>query len=419
MRFLVSSRLRIHFLLILLAPLLLVSACSSKGDGKVPPGASVPPPTVVVAPVIQKTIPIYREYVGRTAANFTVDIRPQVTGILEKAPFSQGQTVTKGQILFLIDPSEYRASLQSAQAQLAQAHAQVAQAKATLGKDQQDVARYAPLVKQQAIPQEQYDDAVATVKTAEAQVEQSQAAVKSAEAAINTAQINLGYTVIRSPLDGVAGQRLTDPGNVVSPGMSTALVTVTSVTPMLVSFNISEGDYLRYITRIKKPAARQEEAQKISFELLLPDGSVYPYRGKFFMAGSAVNAQTGTLLIEASFPNPQGLLKPGQFCRIRLATEQMPNAILVPREAVSELQGAQVAMVVDAEHTVELHTVTTNGTYGDDSIITGGLQAGSQVIVQGQQKVRPGMKVNPQPQSGVTGNGADAPGSIPHGLHKG
>ncbi|HET9178601.1 MAG TPA: efflux RND transporter periplasmic adaptor subunit [Terriglobia bacterium] len=401
-----SARLvfRSVFLAVLPGLLLLFSfGCSSKGRGNDQQQASAPAPVVVVAAVVQKTVPIYREYVGRTVANFTVEVRPQVTGILETAPFAEGQAVKKGQILFTIDPSEYKAALQSAQAQLAKAEADVAQAQASLLKNQQDVARYAPLVKQQAIPQEQYDDAVAAAAVAEAQVKQAQAGVKGAQAAINQAEINMGYTVIRSPLDGIADRRQVDPGNLVSPGMSTPLVTVSSLTPMRVDFNISETDYLRFVTRNKNPATRKQEAQKVSFGLLLPDGSAYPRQGSFYMAGSAVNAQTGTLLIEAQFPNPQGFLKPGQFCRVRFSTEQTPNAILVPQQAVMELQGAQTVMVVDAEHKVKLHTVTTNGTYGKDSVISQGLQAGQQVIVEGQQKVRPGMTVKPERETSPPG----------------
>ena len=378
------------------ALLLFASACSSKGRGSDQPQSAMPPPVVVVASAIQKTIPVYREYVGRTAANYTVDVRPQVTGILESAPFAEGQLVKKGQVLFTIDPREYQATLQSAQAQLAKAEADVSQAQASLLKNRQDVARYAPLVKQQAIPQEQYDDAVAAAAVAQAQVEQAQAEVKGAQAAIHQASINLGYTVIRSPLDGVAGRRQVDPGNLVSPGMSTPLVNISSLAPMRVDFSISETDYLRFITRHQSAAARRAEAEKISFQLLLPDGSAFPHPGRFYMAGSAVSAQTGTLLIEAEFPNPQGILKPGQFCRVRFASEQLPNAILVPRQAVMELQGAQVVMAVSPNDTVELHTITTTVTFENDSIVSAGLEAGARVIAAGQQKVRPGMKVKPE-----------------------
>lgn len=392
------------FLALLFGTLLLISpACSSKSSGQDQPQTAAPPPVVVVAPVIQKTVPIYREYVGRTVANYTVDVRPQATGILETAPFAEGQEVRKGQVLFTIDPSEYKAAVESAQAQLAKAEADVAQTQASLGKNQQDVARYAPLVKQQAIPQEQYDDAVAAEKAAAAQVKQAQAEVKGAQAAINQAEINLGYTVIRSPLNGIAGKRQVDPGNLVSPGMATPLVTISSVTPMRADFNISETDYLHYISQNKSQAARKQAAQKIAFQLLLPDGSVYPHSGRFYMAGSAVNAQTGTLLIEAEFPNPQGFLKPGQFCRVRFASEELPNAILAPKQAVMELQGAQVAMVVTAEHKVQIHTILTNGTYLDDSIVSQGLEPGQQVIVEGQQKVRPGMIVKPEMESSQPG----------------
>jgi membrane fusion protein (multidrug efflux system) len=391
-------------ILTMLAGLFLFTAfsCASRSSGQGQPAAA-PPPVVVVASVIQKTVPRSIEFVGRTAANYTVDVHPQVTGILESASFAEGQPVRKGQVLFTIDPGQYKAALESADAQLAKGEADVAQAKASLLKNQQDVARYAPLIKQQAIPQEQYDDAVAARAVAQAQVEQAQAEVKSAQAAITQAEINLGYTVIRSPLDGIAGRRQVDPGNLVSPGMSTPLVTLTSITPMRVDFNISETVYDQYMMGSKSPAQQQAEGQQLSFTLLLPNGTIYPYPGRFSMAGSAVNAQTGTLLLEAHFPNPRGFLKPGQFCRVRFAPAQIPNAILVPRQSVMELQGGQVVMVVDPQNKVELHSITTNGTYQDYSIVSQGLDAGQQVIVEGQMKVRPGMTVKPEIAAGQPG----------------
>ncbi|HLI35096.1 MAG TPA: efflux RND transporter periplasmic adaptor subunit [Terriglobia bacterium] len=386
-----------HSLLIALATgivLLINSACASKGRGNdQPKTANLPTPVVVVAPVLQKTVPVYVEHVGRTAANYTVDIRPQVSGILESAPFAEGQPVKKGQVLFNIDPREYQAALESAQAQLAKAEADVVQARANLGKNAQDVARYAPLVKQQAIPQEQYDDAVAAEQMAQAQVEQAQAEVKAAEAAVNQARINLGYTVIRSPITGIIGRRQVDPGNLVSPNLSTPLVTVSSSNPIRVDFNVSETDYVRYIQRVKSPARREAAAARIAFDLLLPDGTVYPYKGKFYMIGRAVNAQTGTLLIEAQFPNPQDFLRPGQFCRVRFAAEMRPNAILTPQQAVMELQGAQTVLIVNRENKVELRTIATDGNYENFLIVSRGLESGERVIVEGQQKVRPGMTV--------------------------
>ncbi|MGI8962287.1 MAG: efflux RND transporter periplasmic adaptor subunit [Bryobacteraceae bacterium] len=262
--------------------LLCTSACTTKTSGNASAAASAArPPVVVVAPVVQKTVPIYRELIGRTTAIYTVDVRSQATGILEQALFKQGQAVRKGQLLFTIDPSQYEAALQSARATLSKAQADVAQAEATLNKNNQDVARYEPLMKQRAIPKEQYDTAVASMKTAQAQVQQMQAEVKQEQAAVHQAEINLSYTKIQSPINGVAGIRQVDPGNLVNSSTTMPLVTISSSNPMDVQFDISEIDYLRYIQKVRTRTERQKAASDITFQLLLPDGSTYHYQGKF------------------------------------------------------------------------------------------------------------------------------------------
>jgi membrane fusion protein (multidrug efflux system) len=374
---------------------LIGTACkSSSGDT---PAPTPPPPAVVVSTVERRTVPLAREFVGRTDANRTVNVHPQASGILQEALFAEGHPVAANAILFRIDPSQYQASLQSAQAQLAKAEADVAQSKASLGKARQDVARYAPLAKQRAIPQEDYENAVAAANVALAQVQQANASVTAAQAAIAQAKLNLGYTVIRSPISGIIGQREVDPGNLVTP--QTLLVTVSSANPIRVNYDVSEVDYLRFVDRTGARPSRSPRI-KPEFELLLPDGKTYPQKGKLFMVGRAVTSATGTLPIVAEFPNPNNLLRPGQFVRIRVTVEQLPNAILVPQTAVQQLLGTDSVYIVAPDNKVAQKTVTTGGTFEQFNIITGGLVGGERVIVEGRQKVRPGMTVKPQPAGG-------------------
>ncbi len=355
-----------------------------------------PPPVVTVATVKRMTVPIYREFVGRTDANRTVNVQPQVSGILEAAPFAEGEPVNAGEVLFRIDPSQYQAALNSAEAQLSKARADVEQSKAQLAKVRQDVARYAPLAKQRAIPQQDYENALAAEKVSEAQVQQALSNVKAAEAAVAQAKLNLGYTVIRSPATGIIGERNVDPGNLVTP--QTTLVTISNANPIHVNYDLSEVDYLRIMERIARRGGR--ERVRLIYELLLPDGKVYPYKGRLYMIGRAVNPQTGTLPITAEFPNPDNLLRPGQFVRVRLTAGEIQDAVLVPQAAVQQLLGTRSVLIVEPDNKVAQRTITTSGSYEGFNIVESGLAGGERVIVEGQQKVRPGMTVRPEPARG-------------------
>lgn len=353
-----------------------------------------PPPVVTVSTVKRMTVPIYREFVGRTDANRTVNVQPQVSGILQEALFAEGQPVSAGAILFRIDPSQYEAALRSAEAQLSKAEADVEQSKAQLGKVRQDVARYEPLAKQRAIPQEDYENALAAAKVAEAQVQQALSNVKAAQAAVAQAKLNLGYTVIRSSATGIIGRREVDPGNLVTP--QTLLVTISNADPIRVHYDLSEVDYLRFMERSggMRPGGRPRVT--LSYELLLPDGKVYPYKGTLYMVGRAVTAQTGTLPIVAEFPNPDNFLRPGQFVRLRVTAGQIENAVLVPQTAVQELLGTTSVLIVGEDNKVAQRTITSAGTFQNFTIVSDGLQGGERVIVEGQQKVRPGITVAPK-----------------------
>ena len=383
-----------------------------------------PPPAVVVAEVIQKTVPIYSEFVAQTDAKETVDIRARVSAFLEAQHFTEGTVVKKDQLLFTLDKREYEAQLLQAKAQLSKAQADLAFAKdnatvesaksnldvalASLGKAETDERRLKPLAERRAVPQQDYDNAVANLNGARAEVEskkssvntaqvnqkssieQAEAAVASAGAAIVQAELNVSYCTIRSPIEGLIGKRQVSPGNLVGKGEATLLDTVSSIDPIRVDVTISEAEYLRFMAQRKR-----EAAGGAVLELILADGSVFPHKGHVVIADRAVDVKTGTLSLVAEFPNPEGLLRPGQFGRVRAAAEVAENAILVPKRAVQEIQGGKSVLVVGADDTVTLRTIRPAETVGDMLIVRDGVQPGERVIVDGIQKARPGAKVNP------------------------
>ena len=406
-----------------------------------------PPPTVVVAEVVQRTVPISAEFVGRTEAVPTVEIRARVPGVLDEVRFREGSAVQKGQQLFAIQPEEYKAALQSAQAQLAKAQAdltrardtsvvdrfraQLDQAKAERGRTQNDVARYRPLAEEKAIPQQDLDTAisreqvaVAAVEAAEAGLKDSElaqrtaiqlaeAAVESARAAVTQAELNLSYTRIESPISGIISKLSVDTGNLVGKNEPTLLATVSSVDPIYVDFAITEGDYLRLVKRI--PGLGRGEAQRgaPTLELIIADSTTFPHKGRPVFVDRAVDQKTGTINVRAEFPNPQLVLRPGQFGRVRAVTEQVPNAILVPQLAVQELQGAKTVLVVGEGDKVAQRTVTLRDAYEQFYIVTAGLKPGERVIVEGIQKARPGMQVKAELKPASQSPAASPPTSKP------
>jgi len=335
-----------------------------------------PPPAVVVAEVVQKTVPIYGEFVAQTDARDTVEIRARVQAFLEAQHFTEGTVVKKGQLLFTLDKREY-------QTKLLQAKAELNVALARLGKAETDERRLRPLAERKAVPQQDYDNAATNLLAAKAAVEAAQSQVVEAE-------LNLSYTTIRSPITGLIGKRLVAPGNLVGKSEATLLDTVSSIDPIRVNATISEAEYLRFFAQ-RKTAAHGSGA----LELILADGSVYPYKGKLVIVDRAVDQKTGTLTIAAEFPNPEGLLRPGQFGRVRAVVEMAKDAILIPKRAVQEIQGMKTVLVVGADDMVALRTIQPGETVGDLLIVREGLKPGERVIVDGVQKAGPGSKVNP------------------------
>ena len=386
-----------------------------------------PPPVVVVAEVNQRTVPIYSEFVGQTRADETVELRARVEGILQKVHFAEGSPVRKGQLLFTIDKRPFQASLQSARAILAkansdfaqarqrtdvlQAQAELADAQAVLSKAQQDLNRMRPLAAEKAVTELELDAAIAAEKSARATVEarranltnfeaavkytieRAAAEVSAAKARVIQAELELSYCSIYSPINGIIGFLQVDEGNLVGRGDATLLATVSLSNPLLVDFNLSEIDFLTLTD--PDPNRTGKKPRDARFELILSDNSIHPAQGSFKVIDRAVDPQTGTMKVEASFPNPGGYLRPGQFARVRVPVAEKENAILVPQRAVQELQGAKTVLVVDAQNKVQLRTIKVGDKSDNYVIVLEGLNSGERVIVEGIQKARPGTEVRP------------------------
>jgi RND family efflux transporter MFP subunit len=358
-----------------------------------PPGGTS---TVEVVQVEQKDVPIYGEWIGTLDGFTNADVRAQVTGYLLRQGYQEGAFVKQGQLLFEIDPRPFQAVLDQSEGQLAQAKANLANAKAVQGRTQLDVERYTPLAKEQAASQQDLDNAVQNNLAAKATVETSEAAIKTDEAAVETARINLDFTRLIAPIDGIAGQAQLQVGALVSPS-SGVVTSVSTVDPIKVFFTVSESEYLDWNKRFPTETSRQAADKSLRLQLILADGSTYPRDGTFYFADRQVNVGTGAIRLAGLFPNPGNILRPGGYGRIRTAVRVQKDALLIPQRAVSELQGAYQVAVVDEENKVSIRTVKVGDRVGTLWIIADGLKPGERVVAEGVQKVRPGEQVNPKP----------------------
>jgi membrane fusion protein (multidrug efflux system) len=373
--------------------------------------------------VIQKDVPIYREWIGTLDGLVNADIKAEVSGYLIQQDYTEGTFVRKGQLLFQIDPRPFQATLDQAQGRLAQAQGQLEQARAQLTvaeaqvsvaeanqrRIQLDVDRYTPLAQQQAITQQDLDNATqnnmaakaqlqaskAQVETAQAQIAAATAGVKSAQADVETARINLGFTRLTSPIDGLPGIAQQQVGALVSPA-SGPITTVSTVNPIKVYFTASEQEYLEYTRRFPTAEKRQANNRLLELELILADGTTYPQKGRFYFADRQVDVRTGAIRLAGLFPNPNNTLRPGQYGRVRTVIDTRQRALLVPQKAVIDLQGTHQLAVVDAGNKVSIRMVTVGDTFGTQWIVSGGVKPGDRVIVEGLQKVRQGMVVDPK-----------------------
>jgi len=370
---------------------LLTAGCSAPR-----PRPQTTPPVVKVVEVEQHDVPIYGEWIGTLDGMVNAEIKAQVSGYLLSQHYTEGSLVRKGQLLFVLDPRPFQAALDQARGQLAQANAQELQAEANQGKTQLDVNRYTPLAKAKAITEQDLDNAVQANLAAKALVEAAKAAIVTAKAAVETAQLNLGFTNIRSPIDGIAGLALTQVGSLVNAG-STSLTTVSTVDPIKAYFTATEQEYLRYVRMNPIESEREAHTRELELELVLADGTPYSQKGKFYVADREVNPQTGAIRLAGLFPNPGNVLRPGQYGRVRAVTEIRSHALLVPQRAVTELQGHYQVAIVEGANTVSIRPVTVGDRTGSMWIIESGLKPGERVVVEGIQQIRPNLVVNPQP----------------------
>ena len=358
------------------------------------------PPEVEVVQVEQKDVPIWNEWVGTLDGLVNAQIRPQVTGYLLRQTYQEGSFVRKGQLLFEIDPRTFQVALDQTKAQLANAEQQLAQAEANQVKAQLDVNRYVPLVKEQAVTQQDLDNAVQANLAAQAQVRAAKAQIDAAKAQVAAAQLNLGFTKIVSLIDGIAGVAQAQIGDLVGP--TGLLTTVSTLDPIKVYFPVSERGYLDYVKENPDAAKRAAQEKQLALELVLADGSLYPNKGTFSFADRQVDVKTGTLRLQGLFPNPGNILRPGQFARVRAVTKTRRGALLVPQRAVTELQGAYQVAVVSKDNKVEIRPVKVGERVGTEWIIEQGLKPRERVVAEGIQRVRAGMTVNPKPLKAVT-----------------
>jgi membrane fusion protein (multidrug efflux system) len=421
------------------------------------------PPEVQVTAVVQQDVPIYSEWVATAVGYVTAQVRARITGYLISQHYTEGAFVKAGDLLFRIDPRPYQAAvdqdeanlaqaqaqLEQSRAQLAQAQAQVEQAKAQVAqavaavtqaeanqrRTQLDVDKYTPLVQDGSVSRQEYDTAVqnnlankaavvsaranveaaranllrmqANVKQAQANITTAQANVAAAKAALDNAQLNLGWTQVTSPIDGLAGLRTVDLGDTVTQDQ-TVLTTVSTLDPIYVEFQLSEEEYLRYATAAAGTFRRVED---LPLELILVDGTTFPHRGRFNALDREVGLTTGTLRVRSLFPNPEALLRPGQYAKVRAAASLQTGALLVPQRAVQDVQGQFQVGVVGPDNTVEIRPVKVGPRVGPLWVINQGLKPGERVIVAGLQNVRAGAVVKASPVEAEPAGAGGQPGA--------
>ncbi len=368
-----------------LSVLIVAGGCQQKEQAGPPPV-----PVVEVVKVVQQDVPIFSEWIGVLDGSINAVIRPQVTGYLVKQNYVEGDIVRKGQVLFEIDPRTFQAEVKQAQAALEQAKGELAAQEASAATARADLARIKPLAAKNAVSQKDLDYAIGRDLVTKAAVVTAKAGIAVAQANLEKAQLELGFTRITSPVDGVAGIAKAQLGNLVSPSMQEELTSVSALDPIKAYINVSEQEYLRARTA-------ENRATDAPLQLVLADGSVYPHQGRMALADRQVDPATGTLKIGTVFANPENLLRPGMFGKVRAVLQTKSGALIVPQRAVTEMQGRYLVAVVAADNKVDVRPVQVGQKIDSGWVIEKGLNPGEAVVAEGTQKVRPGMSVTPKP----------------------
>jgi membrane fusion protein (multidrug efflux system) len=363
------------------ATLILVASILAGGGCEKKPEVASVPPDVEVVEAGKRDVSIYGEWVGTLDGYINAQIRAKVQGYLLSKQYQEGSYVKKGQVLFQLDPRQYQAALDQAKGDLAEAQA-------NLLRSQQNVARYRPLAAQGAVSKKELDDTIQQMRANEATIE-------AARAAVENAKLNLAWTTVRSPIDGIAGLDQAQVGDLIAP--TTLMTTVSQLDPIKVYAPISEQEYLRFAKRNPSAAEGTAPANRPPLELILADGSVYPHTGKVAAINRQIEVETGSVQVEALFPNSENLLRPGGYAKIRAVIDRRKDATVVPQRAVQEVQGSYQVAVVGPDDTVEFRSVTVGPRTGIDWVIDKGIEPGDRVVVEGLQKIRAGAKVVAKP----------------------
>lgn len=383
----------------LVAALALATAVLAVTGCKKAAPAAPPPPTVQVIDVAATNVPLHAEFIGQLDSPQNVEIRARVEAFVQEIPFAEGTEVKAGELLFKLDDGPYQQRLNAANGMLAEA-------KAALAKYQADVNRLKPLAEKRAVPQQDLENALASVDV-------GNASVTSAWARVESAQLDLNYCKVHAPMNGLIGAKQVSIGELVGKGQPTLMATMSTLDPIWFYCNVSEAQYLRGQTESRRTGKNLED---LPLTLILTTGSEHPVKGKIVFLDRAVDVKTGTLRMRAAFPNPEKILRPGMFARIQVDIGVRPDSILVPERAVTELQGKNFVWVIGADNKASQRAVKVGETIGENLLILEGLKAGERIITEGLQKVREGADVQPKTAAQMAEAAAAQPAVAPqHG----